>query len=105
MERATMSYPFYKNIGKNNNVVYVQCDRTCGPANKTRVVECKSDEETLDDSECDVEKKPSEFETCNLGPLRGNRGDYFRLELGRAPPTHYFNRLSLFFSHIRLICY
>ncbi|GIY07736.1 papilin [Caerostris darwini] len=48
-----------------------ECDRTCGPANKTRVVECKSDEETLDDSECDVEKKPSEFETCNLGPCEG----------------------------------
>ncbi|GIY67870.1 papilin [Caerostris extrusa] len=47
------------------------CDRTCGPANKTRAVECKSDEETLDASECDAEKKPNEFESCNLGPCEG----------------------------------
>ncbi|PRD28418.1 UNVERIFIED_CONTAM: Ppn [Trichonephila clavipes] len=49
----------------------INCDRTCGNGNRTRKVECFSDGEVSEETMCDAQKKPLEFENCTLGPCEG----------------------------------
>ncbi|GBO34407.1 hypothetical protein AVEN_133133-1 [Araneus ventricosus] len=45
-----------------------ECDRACGSGNRTRTVECSLERKTFNPSFCDADKKPVEFQNCNLGP-------------------------------------
>ncbi|XP_035219260.1 papilin-like isoform X2 [Stegodyphus dumicola] len=50
-----------------------ECDSSCGSGNQTRTVECRSKEndEVMEESLCDLVRKPTDFQNCNLGPCEG----------------------------------